>query len=101
MIDFDLIIGFDWDVGNRRKNESKHSVTIVEAEEVFFNNPLLISVDAKHSETERRYLALGKTNQGRKLTVIFTLRQINTLIRVISARDQHRKERNLYDQTKQ
>jgi uncharacterized DUF497 family protein len=83
MIEFELIVGFDWDVGNRRKNESKHSVTIVEAEEVFFNNPLLISVDAK------------------QLTVIFTLRQNNTLIRVISARDQHRKERNLYDQTKQ
>ena len=101
MIDFDLIVGFDWDVGNRRKNVSKHSVTIVEAEEVFFNKPLLINEDAKHSETERRYLALGKTNQGRQLTVIFTLRQNNTLIRVISVRDQHRKERNLYDQTKQ
>ena len=66
-MDFDLIVGFDWDVGNRRKNESKHSVTIVEAEEVFFNKPLLINEDAKHSETERRYLALGKTNRGRQL----------------------------------
>ena len=96
MTDLSLVVGFEWDSGNRRKNEIKHSVTQVEAEEIFFNNPLLISVDDKHSEIENRYLALGKTNKGRGLTIIFTLRQSGTLIRVISARDQHRKERYLY-----
>ena len=96
MIDLGLVIGFEWDSGNRRKNEVKRSVTQMEAEEVFFNNPLLISTDDKHSEIENRYLALGKTNKDRGLTIIFTLRQNGTLIRVISARDQHRKERHLY-----
>ena len=96
MIYLGLVIGFEWDSGNRRKNEVKHSVTQMEAEEVFFNNPLLISTDDKHSEIENRYLALGKTNKDRGLTIIFTLRQNGTLIRVISARDQHRKERHLY-----
>jgi hypothetical protein len=99
MIDFDLIVGFEWDAGNSRKTEVKHSVRSAEAEEVFFNNPLLISSDDKHSESERRYLALGKTNQARGLTV--TLRQDATLIRIISARDQHRKERHLHEQAKQ
>jgi uncharacterized DUF497 family protein len=101
MIDFDLIVGFQWDSGNSRKSEVKHTVTQVEAEEVFFNNPLLISADDKHSEQESRYLALGKTHQSRELTVVFTLRQDETLIRVISARDQHRKERHIYEQAKQ
>ena len=96
MVDLGLVIGFEWDSGNRRKNEVKHSVTQMEAEEVFFNNPLLISIDDKYSEIENRYLALGKTNKDRGLTIIFTLRQNGTLIRVISARDQHRKERHLY-----
>ncbi len=100
MIDFDSIVGFDWDAGNSQKNEVKHSVMPSEAEEVFFNNPLLISSDDQHSESERRYLALGKTNQARALTVVFTLRQDATLIRIISARDQHRKERHLYEQAK-
>ena len=100
MMDFDSIVGFDWDAGNSRKNEVKHSVTPSEAEEVFFNNPLLIRSDDQHSESERRYMALGKTNQARALTVIFTLRQDATLIRIISARDQHRKERHLYEQAK-
>jgi uncharacterized DUF497 family protein len=72
-----------------------------EADEVFFNNPLLISSDDKHRESERRYLALGKTNQARALTGVFTLRQDATLIRILSARDQHRKERHFYEQAKQ
>ena len=100
MMDFDSIVGFEWDAGNSRKNEVKHSVTPSEAEEVFFNHPLLIRSDNQHSESERRYLALGQTNQARALTVIFTLRQDATLIRIISARDQHRKERHLYEQAK-
>jgi uncharacterized DUF497 family protein len=100
VINFDLIVGFEWDSGDSRKSEVKHSVTQGAAEEVFFNNPLLISTDDNHSESERRYLALGKTNLGRELTVIFTLRQDATLIRIISARDQHRKESHLYEQAK-
>lgn len=98
MIDFDSVVGFEWDAGNGRKSEAKHGVTQVEAEEVFFNHPLLVSTDDKHSEKEGRFLALGKTNSARALTVIFTLRQNGTLIRVISARDQHRKERSWYEQ---
>lgn len=61
---------------------------------------LLIGMDSAHSQNEARYLALGKTNQGRGLAVVFTLRQDQTLIRVISARAQHRKERLIYDQVR-
>lgn len=100
MIDVALVVGFEWDVGNRRKSQDKHGVSQVEAEEIFFNAPLLISMDGKHSQNESRFLALGKTNKARVLTVIFTLRQGGTLIRVISARDQHRKERVLYEQAR-
>ena len=98
MIDFDLIVGFEWDEGNRRKNKVKHSVSQIEAEEVFFNSPLLVNADEKHSRQELRYFALGVTNKQRKVTIVFTLRASGSLIRVISARDQHRKERHLYDQ---
>jgi uncharacterized DUF497 family protein len=99
MIDFDRVVGFQWDAGNHRKSEDKHGVSQAEAEEVFFNEPLLLFPDAKHSDLEGRYLALGHTNAGRRLTVIFTLRADASLIRVISARDQHRKERNWYEQS--
>ncbi len=63
------------------------------------NEPLLILSDAKHSQHEARYHALGKTNEGRGLHITFTLRKESTKIRVISARDMHKKERAIYEKT--
>ena len=97
MIDLNTITGFNWDEGNRRNNE-KHGVSMAEAEQVFFNAPLLILEDAAHSQTEPRVHALGKTDAGRALHITFTPRESGLLIRVISARDMHRKERAIYEQ---
>ena len=97
MIDLARITGFDWDAGNARKND-KHGVTTAEAEQVFFNAPLLLLADEKHSRQEFRHHALGKTDEGRMLHIAFTLRKAASLIRVISARDMHRKERAIYEQ---
>ncbi|MEY3447392.1 MAG: hypothetical protein RIR45_2147 [Pseudomonadota bacterium] len=97
MIDLNKIVGFDWDDGNARKNE-KHGVTMAEAEQVFFNAPLLLLEDGAHSQQELRIHALGKTDEGRALHIALTLRDTNRLIRVISARDMHRKERSIYDE---
>ncbi len=96
MIDLSLISGFDWDDGNRRKSVRKHSVSQAEAEQVFFNDPLLVVPDMKHSTEEPRLHALGQTDDGRTLHISFTLRNAKTLIRVISARDMNRKERAFY-----
>jgi len=98
MIDFEQITGFEWDEGNSRKSADKHDVSQAEAESIFFNDPLIIAEDIKHSEREPRLNALGKTSQNRLLHITFTLRQNGTLIRVISARDMHRKERKAYEQ---
>jgi uncharacterized protein len=95
--DLSKVVGFEWDDGNARKNE-QHGVSMAEAEQMFFNSPLLIVPDAKHSETEPRFHALGKTHEGRRLHLSFTLRDADRLIRVISARDMHRKERAFYEQ---
>ena len=97
MIFFDQIIGFQWDQGNARKNVDKHDVSQSEAEQVFFNEPLLIVDDVKHGQSEPRFHALGVTTSGRRLHVTFTLREENTMVRVISARDMHRKERARYE----
>ena len=97
MLDFTQIIGFEWDAGNERKNE-RHGVTMMETEQVFFNAPLLLLEDAAHSQNELRIHALGRTDAARALHITFTLRQSGQLIRVISARDMHRKERAIYDQ---
>lgn len=97
MIDLTKITGFNWDDGNDRKNE-KLAVSMAEAEQVFFNAPLLLLEDGAHSQQEPRLHALGKTDEGRTLHLTFTLGQTGSLIRVISARDMHRKERATYEQ---
>lgn len=99
MIDLTKITGFNWDAGNDRKSEDKHGVSMAEAEQVFFNIPLLMLEDTLHSQKEPRIHALGKTDDGRRLHITFTLRSNGRQIRVISARDMHRKERTNYEQT--
>ena len=88
--------GFDWDEANSDKNWLKHKVSKIECEQVFFNIPLIIADDEKHSGSERRWFLLGRTDMNRKLFVVFTLRKY--LIRVISARNMSKKERELYDE---
>jgi len=90
------ITGFDWDQGNARKNE-KHNVSMAESEQVFFNAPLLVLEDSKHSNQEPRFHALGKSDENRQLHITFTLRQAGEMIRIISARDMHKKERVIYE----
>ncbi len=86
--------GFQWDAGNADKNWRAHRVSQAEAEQVFFNRPVVVAPDLGHSRREPRYAALGKTMAGRRLSVVFTIR--GTLVRVISARDMGRRDRRLY-----
>ena len=88
------LAGFEWDAGNREKN-LKHGVHASECEQVFFNEPLLILDDARQSVAEDRFAAFGQTDGGRKLVVVYTQRA--NLLRVISARDMNRKEREFYE----
>jgi uncharacterized protein len=77
--------GFDWDKYNVLKNE---------CEEIFFNQPLVISDDIMHSTLERRFYSLGLTDRKRKLFIAFTVRE--NLIRVVAARDMTNIERRKY-----
>ena len=86
--------GFQWDGGNADKNWHKHRVSRPECEQVFFNRPLVVQRDMEHSVEEERFYLLGRTDAGRFLFVVFTLR--DDLIRVISARDMSHKERAAY-----
>jgi uncharacterized DUF497 family protein len=91
---FPDLTGFDWDEGNRLKNEEKHQVSLGECEQLFFNEPLVILDADARTEAEARYAAFGRTDEDRVLTIIFTIR--GPLLRVISARDMSRKERKFY-----
>lgn len=93
---FEQFSGFQWDRGNIDKNLIEHNVENWECEQVFFNRPLLVLDDPRHSVSEKRWAAFGKTDTDRFLVVIFTKR--NNLIRIISARDMNKGERKFYDE---
>jgi len=86
--------GFDWDRNNVEKIWARHKVSPFECEQVFFNEPLVVHEDVRHSRDEARYYILGQTDKKRPLFVVFTVRK--NLVRVISARDMSKKERQAY-----
>jgi uncharacterized DUF497 family protein len=88
--------GFEWDEGNLAKNWLRHEVQQAEAEQALLNTPLVVNVTRKHGAGEPRYVALGQTDAGRLLTVVFTVR--GTKVRVISARAMSKPERKIYDE---
>ena len=89
--------GFDWDRGNRAKCE-KHGLSIAAIEDLFAR-PLAILPDAAHAQREKRLCAIGRTEKGRGVFIIFTLRRKgdDLLIRPISARYMHKKEIEAYE----
>jgi uncharacterized DUF497 family protein len=91
--------GFQWDEGNSEKNWEKHQVSRLESEQALSNRPLRVAVDEQHSQREPRFYALGQTDAGRRLFLVFTVR-VN-LIRVITARDMSRRERKVYEREQQ
>jgi uncharacterized DUF497 family protein len=86
--------GFEWDEGNAEKNWIGHLVSRSECEQVFFNWPFVVKSPGMQTVREPRYCALGRTDAGRRLFVVFAVR--GKLIRVISARDMSRRERKAY-----
>ncbi len=97
-IRFHKVIVFDWDDYNREKNKLKHNVTHIECEEIFLKDAVYFE-DEKHSKTEQRYTVYGETTNKRSLTIVFTVR--TDRIRIISARDQSKKEREVYKKFKE
>ena len=77
----------------------QHRVSQGEAEQVFFNGPLVVVEGEQRTECTRRYYALGQTDARRLLFIVFTIR--DDLIRVISARPMSRRERRVYEHAKE
>jgi uncharacterized DUF497 family protein len=91
------VIGFDWDRGNREKCQT-HGVSIAVIES-FFHSPPGVFPDPEHSDREERFEAVGRTEDGRAVLIVFTLRVRHggTLIRPISARYMRQKEIDSYE----
>ena len=86
---------FEWDPEKGEVNLERHGVAFNEAVTVF-GDPLEVTIsDPDHSEDERRFLSLGKSDAGRLLVVAYTER--GTRIRIISARETTARERRAYE----
>jgi uncharacterized DUF497 family protein len=90
--------GFDWDRGNRAKCQ-KHGLSIALIESLFAR-PLAIIPSVDDPREERRFCAVGKTGNGRRVFLVFTMRGEGDkrLVRPISARYMHRKEIKSYEE---
>ncbi len=87
---------FDWDESKAASNLSKHGVSFDEAKTVF-DDPLYVDFyDPDHSDDEERYLIVGESDRGRLLIASYTER--GESIRLISAREVTRTEREAYEE---
>ena len=89
--------GFDWDLGNRGKCQ-KHGLSFAAIEDLF-TRPLAIIPDEDAPHKEPRFRAIGRTDGGRAVFIVFTLRcrDEGQFIRPISARYMHKKEIESYE----
>lgn len=90
------VAGFDWDEGNRAKCE-RHGVPLPDIEALLSGTPRVVP-DVAHSTRETRFIAIGRTMEGRAIFVAFAVREKDAklLIRPISARFMHKKESDAY-----
>ena len=92
---------FEWDPNKAQKNLRKHKVRFEQAAEVF-RDPWAISIfDREHSESEERWVTLGKANNGNLLVLIHTFEEVSAeecKIRIISARKAGKWETRQYEE---
>jgi uncharacterized DUF497 family protein len=89
------IRGFVWLMDVEDKLIFKHHVETYEVEEVFNNKPKFRFVEKGEREGEDVYMAVGRSDAGRYLTVLFIYKKTKQAL-VLSARDMAKKERNQY-----
>jgi hypothetical protein len=97
-----FVYAFEWDPAKAEENTAKHGVAFELAASVF-RDPLTLTVyDEEHSEAEERWATLGRTENGRLLVVIHTFEETgaaSATVRIISAREATRRERENYEQS--
>ena len=77
------------------KLEFKHNVTMGEVEETLNNKPKVRFVEKGERKGEHVYMALGRTNAGRYLSILFIYKRTKEVL-ILSARDMADRERKQY-----
>jgi uncharacterized DUF497 family protein len=88
-------VQFEWDPAKAERNEATHGVSFKEAATVFGDPLSMLFDDPDHSDEEDRALIVGASERGRILIVSYTER--GEIVRIISARETTRGEREFYE----
>ncbi len=83
---------FEWNEGKKANNLEKHGISFEEATDLFDGRDTKVVIDDRKDYGEVRFIAMGASNIGNVLVVVFVVR--NDAIRIISARKANKKERN-------
>ncbi len=78
----------------------KHNVSIEEVEEILHNTPQIRFLEKGNRKNEDVYVALGQSEAGRYLAVMFIYKPQSKEVLILSARDMAQKERSLYGKKK-
>jgi uncharacterized DUF497 family protein len=94
-------VEFEWDSRKATSNVAKHGVAFEEAITAFDDPFALTAPDLAHSTSrEERTWLIGKADSGNVVVVIFTIRRLGEVRRLISARHASRTERRRYEEAK-
>ena len=89
-------IKFEWDKQKALSNETKHGVSFNEAKTVFFDENAKVIHDPEHSDSEERFIILGFSSSARALVVCHCYKEVDGIIRIISARKASKRESKQY-----
>jgi len=90
---------FEWDEAKSIANRGKHGVSFEEAATVFYDENALLISDPDHSDDEDRFFLMGLSVRVRNLVVSHCYREVQGVIRIISARKADRSEREEYNRS--
>lgn len=88
---------FEWDENKAKTNLSKHRVSFDKAKTVFDDLFYIDFYDPDYSDDEDRYIIIGESQRRRLLIVSYTEREDK--IRLISAREATKREREDYEES--
>jgi uncharacterized DUF497 family protein len=89
------MIRIESDPVKAKSNVKKHGISFEEAETALLD-PLALAQEDNDSKQEKRWVLIGMSSSARLLTVVYTLRDNDNVIRLISARKSTRKEASYY-----
>lgn len=91
---------FEWDPVKAKSNLQKHKINFERAAKIFLDSFMLSQFDDEHSETEDRWITIGKDRNNITIVVVHTFEEINSdnsTIKIISARRATKKEDKQYN----